>query len=374
MFNELNAWRKPWTPGDRAAVQRVITAYGPELRAMDQALKRAQWVPSRYPDAFVPEYSVVVQSDWFKDFASLKEVVKVYGLRAKLELAARPSQAATDLLQARRIGERLVRSEQPMIGYLVGVACLAVANRRMCELSPALPAAEVRHLISETAKGPGHEIYVNTVRGELELYSLPLLASLPASGERQGSLDDSNDTLSRILKGHPHPLDRRAALRFALPMLEGALANARRKWSEVRDVQPPVTGLPKAMFSEDSDDKPSTLEIEEARARLSTIDNPLGKYYAVSMFENLAGRSFLGAAYRMEASRDETRLALAAALYQKRTGRFPKRLSDLTRADGVWPLPIDPFSGTAFGYDPVKREIWSLGPEGKPGAGDRAWF
>lgn len=64
------------------------------------------------------------------------------------------------------------------------------------------------------------------------------------------------------------------------------------------------------------------------------------------------------------AARATTRLALLVRAYELERHSLPPNLDALVSAGLLKELPIDPFSGKAFMYDPARRVIWSVGPEG----------
>jgi hypothetical protein len=63
-----------------------------------------------------------------------------------------------------------------------------------------------------------------------------------------------------------------------------------------------------------------------------------------------------------------TRVMVALERFKLRTGAFPASLSELGEADGVTasnPLPLDPFSGKAFGFERTTTDRQNLTTAGK---------
>lgn len=68
---------------------------------------------------------------------------------------------------------------------------------------------------------------------------------------------------------------------------------------------------------------------------------------------------------RLHVREDLSRWRLALLRHERRHGRLPETLaavvSDATELDAV---PIDPFSGAPYRYDPARRVLWSVGEDG----------
>ena len=87
--------------------------------------------------------------------------------------------------------------------------------------------------------------------------------------------------------------------------------------------------------------------------------NPLGKIFVILFTDSGSDRML---DIRPEVDLRATAVGVLAALHahQRKAGMLPDGLADLV-PDYLPAVPVDPFSGEAFGYDRERRVIYSVG-------------
>ena len=68
-----------------------------------------------------------------------------------------------------------------------------------------------------------------------------------------------------------------------------------------------------------------------------------------------------------------TRIVLASRIYAvEHGGKLAPSLKDLASASYLGQMPLDPYSGAPFRYDPKRKIVWSVGQDGRDDGGKDA--
>ena len=353
---------RPLTPKLRNESLVALKAMEPRIALMARAVAKPGWVLPIWASptditSSIPEFAI---------YAELKNIIKALAARAELQANTGKAEAAADsLILARRISDRLLDSDGMLISHLVATAAQAIANRAAQRVAwnRRMSRAALRRLLPAfPPPGATDPHLARTYAAEFRDFFVPTIAALDALDDG-GTLPGAVQTFEpgSLLAGHPNPLDKPATIRLAAAPLAMVLANTKRTWKRqvstdaaLADIRAPWPG-----WSTDSGAKPTPLQILQAKNRLKLTDNPFGRYLVadnVTLTNEVAVASF-----KRRADAGATRLTLLLALAAKSWGG---RLS-AALPNGV----TDPFSGGAFRYDPARRIIWSVGPDGKDDGG-----
>ncbi len=352
-----------------AQAKRQVAAYAPMVALTEKALARRAWqVP-------LPKGAVVLD---FLAFATTKNAAKALVLRAHVRLAERkPDAAARDLIAAREIALRLYDSESAYIGFLVAVVVEAIGNRAIqrAAFHPAMTPRALRTLLQAIRPTSSVDTYhQKAMRSEFNGFFLPEIAKmpLPEPKPRKSPPEDLAAVTGRILEGHPHPFDRRVTVREASALLAESIRNAARSWSAQVDVEARAERFSRGWPTEILEAALDEVEISparetQARKALRGVSNAYGRLAVSRSVPVVSGTQI---SFRQRADREATRVTLALRLYRLRHGgKLPPNLAALVSAGILKTVPRDPFSGRPLRYDPVRKVVWSVGPNGSDEGG-----
>jgi hypothetical protein len=182
--------------------------------------------------------------------------------------------------------------------------------------------------------------------------------------------------IKRMLEGHPQAYDladtvKRSSDIYVQWIRECELPWPQHKQLPDRVANPELAAWPAQLnmkFLEAGDpDEVTDAQIEEARAKLKDVVNPLGR--KVVTLGSLDSKSMHRVALDNETQVEGTRLFLASCTYTRQQERLPDKLEDLIDTKIVVKLPLDPYSLKAFQYSRDQRALWSVGPEGNVSLG-----
>lgn len=353
-----------------AQARQHVAAYATKLSLLEKALTRKVWQAPARKDL------------WSLDFplqASTKAIAQALVLRAHVRLAeGKSAAAARDLMAAREVGRRYGDSESALIGWLVGVAIEAIANRAIqrAAFDPAMDTRTARTLLrSIPPSSRADRAYQRSLRSEFDGYFLRIVAQSATPGSEMNPMGQPKFVTSQVLAGHPRPIDPRATARDASRLVAEVIRNGERKWSAQVSVEAGASRYaddwPEEMtpFGDEEDGKkPTPAQIARTRQALRRVPNPYGRLLIGQLLPVFDGA--VQASFKQRADREATRLTLAARLYALRHGgKLPPSLPALVSADILSAVPTDPFSDRPFRYDAVRRVFWSVGPNGRDDGG-----
>ncbi|HEX4146331.1 MAG TPA: hypothetical protein VHY91_22715 [Pirellulales bacterium] len=175
------------------------------------------------------------------------------------------------------------------------------------------------------------------------------------------------ETLLRLFTGHPCPFNAIDTVKRASGQsvafgrgLDTPWLVQRQQYA-ARALEPEKMNLAAINVARNGRD-PSDPEIEEARQRLRSIENPIGKRLVESMGSD--ARKLQLRALETWVFYDVLRLKLSIRIYWLEQNKLPDDLVGLVDARILSELPLDPFSTEPFHYCSAQRAIWSIGPNG----------
>jgi len=168
-----------------------------------------------------------------------------------------------------------------------------------------------------------------------------------------------------VFAGHPNAMDPAATLRLASARVANVVEAAQR------DVGSPLA-IPDTKLSTELAAWPGDWNISAGSARslrteMAAVDNPVGKWWAVRVFDS--NLMYLDTISVARTRTRATAALLALRLYELCAGELPSTLTELVSA-GILVMPVvDPHSGQALGYSKLMRTVWSIGSERGPNGG-----
>lgn len=392
-FMDATTWRKAWPTGAAAdALQAWLDA--PERRDATTLLERAMALGARCP---LP--------------ANATDPVTSPGgdLMRFLAVTARRAVEAGDFAAAeadlRRMAGlyRIIRGDSGPMGLIVDLSRAQSVVNSAIGIAVRMPPdrasiARLRALVPLTESPPGEampRVLLSSLipalakaseegdRWVQDLQGMHLKAALLREQMREttGSTTPASERSGIFaLAGLPHALDRRATVELAVQLLTSIQASqGKDAWmrgpvhdlieetGHAGDVLDPTHDLVQDLTAtlgkagnQASDPEPWRQANVDFR-RMAGQPNPLGR---IMVSIHLSTLPFLLDSVRVVVARSRmTQLALTLLDHRVQYGMLP----DVLPADA----PVDPFTETAFHWDPVRQLLWSVGRNGVDDAGDR---
>ncbi len=364
--------------------KKMLVGMQESFRLLRNAASRPVWAPAPPRQDEIPNLDDTAATT-FPAFAALKTLVKALTVQARLESGQNGGSAARDMTTAFLVGKRLTAGHGSLIQYLVGIACEAVAARRMGDIvhEPGIGWSELRRMLAAVQADPASH-FDSTLKVEFNDSVLRTFAGIPdpAKGIPAKVVADLMSFPPDFFQGVPISYDRRETARDASKIVAVAIRNARSPWSRQEDLSPEIEaatkGLPDTSPIESvgtgADDR-KPLSSEDSRSlqrKFSSVPNSFGKLLIRDMMPIFAQAQ--EAEFRRLATERATAVVLASAIERRATGHGPSRLSELYRWGLSKASSIDPFSGSQFRIDASRGVFWSVGADGKDDGGkDRPW-
>ncbi len=374
-------------PGEKDIIkrsQKAIAAYKPAIDAMREASNRPCWYAPKLVDSKVPAPFGSFGEPTFPIYAKVKDLCKTLVLSANLNIKLKKSQAAAnDLILCHKIADRMVESHKDLITLLVGYATDAIASRSIQTLcaDPLMKKTDLLKILrnyqerrmgtdlAETLKSEHDRFFVSTIAG-----------TVWPSKDSAIKYGDEEDISLKLLEGHPNPFDRKATLQLASSFYKKVIEQASLPPAKQKEIEDPSESLlaswPPNILNHsteiDLDDEEAKAnltpaQIEEYRASLVKVDNPVGKLFAAMMLPVFSQSNVADS--KAVANTRATRIILAIQIYKRQTGKYPSSLSELAKIGILKAVPLDPFSGKSYRYAPTRRDLWSVGPNLKDDGG-----
>ena len=178
--------------------------------------------------------------------------------------------------------------------------------------------------------------------------------------------------LAMLAIPHDLPVDEKGTIQEANKIFLAVDKNLKGDYAH-RDTYPEtaLSSLSKEidpLLEGDAFENQSTFQALQTRWTLWRHPNVTGKYLIYhEMPEVLA---FQKNVFRNRTNIEADRLQLALTVYEKSHGSTAKDLNDLVTSKILPSVPIDPYSGQPFRYDPARNLIWSVGEDGKDDGGN----
>ncbi|CAN5431818.1 hypothetical protein BH11ARM1_BH11ARM1_09720 [soil metagenome] len=320
--------------------------------ALDKALTYSDWSSDRYPNSLIPTEDTFGASD-FPVHAGLKSLAKSLVMQSRVDMFRHhPHEAVTAIVKAHQTGTHLSTGEGPLIGYLVGIAIRAIADKEALRMSADLSSDEIERLVQALSHDDPKAEFAMALRCDLDGGSLQLIGATPDPAKIKAS------EFPAELRGHPFPLDRKATVTMLGRLVAKRIDHLPLNWSQqpdvVADLNRATASVPRAWLDHGTDAL-TPAEVKKLAPELRKVNNPLGLQY-LDLAMRLMDRHFLEVPFReLERNRINI-LALRASAYLKDHGSLPKSLDDLAGTNR------DPFSEKPFLYDVAKGTI-SSGPQ-----------
>ncbi|MGV3614551.1 MAG: hypothetical protein ACO1SV_04365 [Fimbriimonas sp.] len=366
----LMKWPDAPSPEYLKGARQALAPFGPRLRYLEAALARPVWAPPRMSDAFRPQLDEVELD--FPVYASLKELAKALSLRARVNAAEGHLEAAVaDIALVRRTGSRLAGGHTPMMPYLVGIAIEAIGDHAAIQVaaSPNLREEHVAALQKTVADSARPNRLADTLRNEFDAHFVRMVAAVPTDAADLGPLDEMPASLKAAIKGLPI-YDRRDTVEGTARLYRAAIENGTRPWSAQTDIGklaaaqvPDWPNIPEPKPGQ----KLSPSDTKRIVAWMRANPNVLGRQF-VGMFGGTPG-AFEEAERRTKARRRLTIVALAIRRSTLRFAQAPGSLQALVDSKLLPEIPGDPFAKGSLRYDPARKVVWSVGPDGRDDGG-----
>ncbi len=314
-------------------------------------------------------------------WARCRKLVRLKLARATLRMAeGQWSDAASDLVGAFSLGQRVLDGDPVVLSYLVGGAFQDEALRGMRQLASlaAVPDAALAVPMRALQAAPNLcDAFARSLRVELTTFLLPaVIAAIPPDTEDARLVDillnpsctpqrPCRSTLRRMGRAHPRPFDAEDTTRIAGQAAETAIKRCgdpatrrtmvgNRDWFEAISgpIDPPLDAILAALL-DGGRLTTSARQIDRAVAQFTALPNPLGRHNAYSAAVEYFPSS-------RQAERNATLTVLAIRRYEDRTGHLPASLDALIESGLLPALPIDPYGDGALRYDAASRAIWSV--------------
>ena len=373
-------------PGGAAgeALESWITKFEPLIALVDEGLQRGGWRSD-------PENSI----QWFNALRFLRPVQ----LRAKLRFRqGRLGDACDEVVRMARFA-RLIGAETLLNRrFAIKLVMAASSTAHWLTASRSLPESERLQLMEVVDQLLELSPLAEAFRGDFLLYALSYFNKLPedSSGPRLGStiretLSDMLDSdigaermaAAAILEGHTRPFDKAETVSLLGEKVLQLMDLSRRPWKEQSGSLPEAEAIrtvaelwPPELQNSGAFQVPGAESVLAARRALASIDNPLGKlcvhHYqqARTLLVIEAGvLAELRITIEGEAQRALVLAAMGARLDEQRRGETPSTLQEVVRRGALPRLPIDPYDDQPIRYDPARRLVWSVGPDGADDGG-----
>lgn len=351
-----------------AGQKAILVAEGLEFeKAVRELVEGESWV---IPTGLTPEmgfeerYEVV--GDSFASHAKLKLAVKILDNYAEVvDEGGNPELAARAYLTARLLSQRVIEASPSLICEMVGVANSAITERGIREMAlrGSWNSGDIQVLQGKgMTKFAAMTGLAGAIRNEWTNYSIPLVAEIPFPFERGGGaelFDGLDEKAVSFLKQNPNPYDRRLTLELGSKYIEIT--------ADEMEKTPMLSVQSDGYYREILGSVPTEVTDEKSKLEwFKSTPNAFG-YVVLQLAFPTFGQARL-AALRSEASRGLSEVVLAARRGMVETGDLPGSYSELKKF-GLPEDIVDPFSGKAFGYDPVRGVAWSVGPDKKDDGG-----
>lgn len=344
--------------GERVAGQKAnLVAYGQTFEEVVRKLVEGEdWVIELSTEGSVEErLEKDIRSE---EMAGVKKASKLLLAYAEVvEEGGNPELAARACLTNRMLGRQMLQTDHLLMTNLVAVAVNAIAERgiRMMAIGGYWSSDDMILLQGKGwDKRQAVDGLVGSVKSEWWNFTLPLLSSIefPNNSDRtMRLLDESDKNVIEAFRSNPKAYDRKATIELGVKYLS----------AHFDDIKPGpmqssrVDEFIETAFGEIPEDGENLVKWAKS------TENGVGISIVQMMFPFIgSGRD---GAMRSEASQGLSEVVLAAQRGLIETGSLPGSYEELAKfglPEGV----VDPFSGKAFGYDPVRGLAWSVGLDG----------
>jgi hypothetical protein len=273
-------------------------------------------------------------------------------------LAGRHAEATESCITLLRFADLIQKDAEGLIHYLVGISILNLGLEQAQDLAREtdLPPDVMNLLSSELAElGPLAPGLVRALKVEYR-----------AVANTTDHLSDGEFDLyelSNLGGGEPDPrLKGKRIPRYTFQPNKTKLTFANLYRNMIADVPLAYADMKRADVEE-------ALGLNQSRAGMLLRPNGVGRVLYGLLVP--ATDRLLEHKCRAECALSATRLMVACQQYRHREGVFPDRLEALV-PDFLPALPVDPFDGRAFRYDPSRGIIYSVGLDLRDSGGSTA--
>ncbi|MFM9874032.1 MAG: hypothetical protein ACKVQS_11280 [Fimbriimonadaceae bacterium] len=351
---------------DRVAGQKAnLVAYGQTFEeAVRKLVEGESWVIALSTKGSPEER---LKSDIeFEELAEVKKASKLLLAYSEVvEEGGNPELAARACLTNRMLGKQMLQTDHLLMTNLVAVAVNSIAEKGI-RLMATKGVWSKEDLVLLQGKGwvknQAIDGLIGSVKSEWWNYSLPVLSDFQFPEKDGGSLSifgDLDERTIAMFKENSHPFNRKATIELGVKIVSTQLAELETMPLNLKKSQLLYDDLSSGFPDESADES-------AIKKWAKSEENAIGKL-ALSIVLPILGQASL-AAVTSEAGLGLSEVVLAAQRGLLETGTLPGSFEELAKF-GLPDDVVDPFSGKAFGYDPVRGIAWSVGSDGVDSGG-----
>lgn len=262
-------------------------------------------------------------------------------------LAGRYAEATESCITLLRFSDLIQKDAEGIVHYLVGLSILNIGLEQAQDLARDndMPLDAMNRLSSALAElGPFAPGLVRAIKVEYR--------AVAHTTDRLGAGEFDWSQLSNLSGGEPNPrLKGKRIPRYVFQPNRTKLAFANLYRNVIADA-------PLAYANMKRIDAEEALGLNRSRPNMLLRPNGVGRVLYGLLVP--ATDRLLEHTCRAECARSATRLVVACQQYRHRGGAYPDRLESLV-PDFLPAVPVDPFDGRAFRYDPSRGIVYSVG-------------
>lgn len=352
--------------GDRVAGQKAnLVAYGQTFEeAVRRLVKGEDWVIELSTKGSVEErLEKDIRSE---EMAGVKKASKLLLAYAEVvEDGGNPELAARACLTNRMLGRQMLQTNHLLFTNLVAVAVNSIAEKSI-RLMATKGVWSKEDLVLLQGKGWVKNQAINgligSVKSEWWNYSLPTLSVAEIVNRKEETLTelgDLDEEMIASLKENPKSFDRKATIELGVKIVSNQIAELEIHSFKFESSDNLLDEINNSMPGEDA-------EKSEVLSWFKSKENAYGLMMLSMTLPSFRQASL--AAFRSGAGLGLSEVVLASQRGLLETGTLPGSFAELAKF-GLPDDVVDPFSGKAFGYDPVRGIAWSVGSDGVDSGG-----
>lgn len=315
------------------------------------------------------------------DLISLRNAARIKIAKARYMMRDRRfPDAATECVEAYRMGQMILDGDGALIHYLVGVAVKSIGLNGIRHLADSedVPPGVLEDILAKlplaSAEGPA---LAQTYRVELYNCIIPNLDKIVKS---------ASDPTHNLPIAITNVLDKAATIKLAAGFFSRLVTNALSPWEKRDDkIEDDANAMLTqrgldvataddflwniAMSTFDAENEKAVKQWEQLGEIAKTHPNILGNVLVALIVP--AGDNIHKRSVKVRVKTNLTRAYLGIRIYEKKNGHLPKSLPQLVSAGLLPQVPYDLFSGNPVLYSQQKRMLWSVGPDGEDHHGDK---
>ena len=269
-------------------------------------------------------------------------------------LAGNYANATDTCISLLKFADLIQQDAECTINYLVGVAILDIGLTQARDLvrDPGMPGSELKKLSESLADlGPFAPGLIRAIKGEYKMAA----NTIDDFAAGNLNMEDLTGTAPSILTGiwiNSYLFQPNQTKLIFATVFRDMITNAPRYYAD--------------MNLSDGEDVFGLNELDESKWTLMFEPNAIGRVLYVVLMPALDGA--LERKCRAACDVAATHLLAVIHLYKKNNGAVPENLQELV-PECLDSVPVDPYDGQKFRYNPREPILYSVGKDGKDSGG-----